>query len=130
MYTNLPPQASYSVLAISFKMHAANIIFASIATINGFLHPLLNLGPEGPDRIAGRMGFPVGSFWTHKPKYQDTVERSSVRTEIKGVIADMANDAICSYPCQRVSHFIKFEEVLRKKGLDYDLRLVFKIMLT
>ena len=100
-------------------------IFASIARINAFLHPLLNLGPEPvPERIAGRMGFPVGSFWMHKPKsHSQLIARKDKQ-------AGIMKNAICSYPCQRVSHFVKLEEVLQKKGLDYDLRSVFGIMLT
>ena len=99
-------------------------VFVSISISNAFLHPLLNLGPDViPDRIAGRMGFPAASFWTQKRNSPGKTEQKTKLDELW----NMANHAICSYPCQRISHFIKLEDVLRKKGLDYEIRLVFKL---
>ena len=97
-------------------------IFLSASICDAYIHPLLNLRPGVmPDRITGRIGFPYTSFWTHKPKSQLMTERG-----VK--LDDLDNNAICSYPCQRKSHFIKLEDVLRKKGLDYELRLVFNLI--
>ena len=97
-------------------------IFLSVSICDAFIHPLLNLR-QGvmPNRIPGRTGFPTTSFWSHKPKSQLMTERG-----VK--LDDLDNNAICSYPCQRKSHFIKLEDVLRKKGLDYELRLVFNLI--
>ena len=96
-----------------------------VSITNAFLHPLLNLGPDVvPDRIAGRMGFPSASFWTQKP---NSLGKSGQDIELNE-LWNLANNAICSYPCQRISHFIKLEGILRKKGLDYELRLVFNLI--
>ena len=90
---------------------------------NAFLHPLLNLKPDvNPERIAGRMGFPTSSFWTHKTKLQEKMARDPLNKLNK--LWNMASNAVCSYPCQRISHFVKLEDVLRKKGHDYELRFV------
>ena len=97
-------------------------VFMSISISNAFLHPLLNLGPDViPDRIAGRMGFPASSFWTKSLNSPGKDEQKAKLDELW----NLANNAICSYPCQRISHMIKLEDVLRKKGLDYEIRLVF-----
>ena len=99
-------------------------VFVLISSSNAFFHPLLNLGPDViPDRIVGRMGFPSASFWTQKRTSQDkTVQKSKMDD-----LWNLANNAICSSPCQRISHFIKLEDVLRKKGLDYEIRSVFNL---
>ena len=107
-------------------MRTSFFIVSVVPITNAFLHPLLNLGPDLiPDRIAGRMGFPSASFWTKKPKSPGKPGQKAKLDELW----NLANNAICSYPCQRISHFIKLEDVLRKKGLDYELRLVFNMIL-
>ena len=108
--------------ASEMKTSIPTILIVSISINNAFLHPLLNLGPDIiPDRIAGRMGFPAASFWTQK---RNSPGKAEQKAKLDG-LWNLANNAICSYPCQRISHFIKFEDVLRKKGLDYEIRLVF-----
>ena len=116
---------SLEYFAETSKMKTSfSTIFMSVSISNAFLHPLLNLGPDViPDRIAGRMGFPATSFWTQKRNSPGKDEQKAKLDELW----NMANHAICSYPCQRISHFIKLEDVLRKKGLDYEIRLVFNL---
>ena len=112
----------------SFKLEMRkNIFIVSVVSItNAFLHPLLNLGPNvTPDRIAGRMGFPSASFWTQKPNSSGKPGQKFKLDELW----NLANNAICSYPCQRISHFIKLEDVFRKRGLDYELRSVSNLIL-
>ena len=118
---NVRPSNSFKL-----EMRKSFFIVCMVSITNAFLHPLLNLGPDViPDRIARRMGFPSASFWTQKP---NSLGKSGQDIKLDE-LWNLANDAICSYPCQRISHFIKLEDVLRKKGLDYELRFVFKCIL-
>ena len=38
------------------------------------------------------------------------------------------NKAMCSFPCQRVSHFVKLTDIMHKLGLAHELRNVFKFI--
>ena len=95
-------------------------IVEMISLIAGFLHPLLNLGPQiGPNRIVGRLGFPV-TFWevTRKRSPMKDLGRTTTKLINPDELFTMAKNKICSFPCQRVSHFIKLEDILYKKGVD------------
>ena len=102
-------------------------IFLMISVLNAFLHPLLNLSPS--KRIVGRMGFPaLGS--TSKPfnavkngpSESRNIESKSYWMQLSG----HKNRAMCSFPCQRASHFVKIDDILNKWGLPHEFRSVFK----
>ena len=100
-----------------------------ISVSNGFLHPLLNLGP--PRGIAGRMGFPA--LTSNEKPYRAIKRRPSKSRSFGGKnnwveLSGNRNKAMCSFPCQRVSHFVKVTDIVQKWGLAHELRNVFKFM--
>ena len=100
-----------------------------ISVSNGFLHPLLNLGP--PKKISGRMGFPALTL-TETPfrgvKIRPSKSRSFHSKNNWVELPRNENKAMCSFPCQRVSHFVKVTDIIHKWSLAHELRNVFKFI--